>query len=332
MEVTCLRKDGSTFAGETDSRRLRYMGHDATLVSMSDITERKRAEAERAQLEQQFHQAQKMESVGRLAGGVAHDFNNLLTVINGYSQMLLSDLKSGDPLREGLEEIHKAGERAAGLTGQLLAYSRTQVLQLRIVDLNQLVEDMRSMLERLVGEDIEVRVALHAEGVTIQADPHQLEQVVMNLVVNARDAMPGVGKLLVETAVVERDESYTRSHPEARAGRYVMLAVSDTGMGMDEETKDRIFEPFFTTKEVGKGTGLGLSMVQGIVVQSGGYVEVYSEKGKGTTFKIYLPAAAEAAADAGKVAAGPALGGEETLLVVEDQAEVRKYTVSVLKR
>ena len=221
-----------------------------------------------------------MESIGRLAGGVAHDFNNLLTVINGYSQLLLGKLNAGDPLRAGLEEIHKAGERAAGLTRQLLAFSRKQVLEPRVLDLNRVVGEMRPMLERLVGEDVEVRVELNAESGTVRADPHQLEQVIMNLVVNARDAMPHGGKLLIETAGVELDESYARSHPEARAGRYVMLAVSDTGVGMDEETRRQIFEPFFTTKGVGKGTGLGLSMVQGIVAQSGGYIEVYSEPGQ----------------------------------------------------
>jgi PAS domain S-box-containing protein len=296
-----------------------------------DITERKRAEEEKTKLQHQLAQAQKMESIGRLAGGVAHDFNNLLTVINGYSKLLLRDLKEGDPLRDSLEEISKAGERAAGLTRQLLAFSRKQILEPRRLDINGVVTDLRPMLERLVGEDIEVRIALHAEGGTVYADPHQLEQVVMNLVVNARDAMPGVGKLLVETACVERDESYARSHPEARAGRFVMLAVTDTGVGMDEETKNRIFEPFFTTKEAGKGTGLGLSMVQGVVAQSGGYVEVYSEKCRGTTFKIYLPALTEAAVDAARSAPVPVLGGKETVLVVEDQANVRKFADAVLK-
>ena len=257
--------------------------------TFQDISARKSMEVERDHLQRQLAQAQKMESVGRLAGGVAHDFNNLLTVINGYSHMLLSELKPGDQMRDSIEEIQKAGERAAGLTRQLLAFSRKQVLEPRKLDVNRVVKDMRPMLERLVGEDIEVRVALHAESGTIHADPHQLEQVVMNLVVNARDAMPGIGKLLVETANVERDEKYARAHPESREGRYVMLAVSDTGVGMDEETKSRIFEPFFSTKGVGKGTGLGLSIVQGIVAQSGGYIEVSSEKGKGTTFKIYLP-------------------------------------------
>jgi len=301
-------------------------------ATFDDITEHKRAGEEKALLQAQLAQAQKMETVGRLAGGVAHDFNNLLTVINGYSKMLLGDLEPGDPLRNGLAEILKAGERAAGLTRQLLAFSRKQVLEPRRLDVNRVVEGMRPMLERLLGEDVEIRIALHAEDATIHADPHQLEQVVMNLVVNSRDAMPGVGKLLVETANVQRDESYARSHPDVPAGRYVMLAVTDTGVGMDEETKDRIFEPFFTTKGVGKGTGLGLSMVQGIVAQSGGYVEVSSVEGHGTTFRIYLPALTEEATDAGSPSALPALGGTETVLVVEDQAEVRNFTAAALKQ
>src|ERR1035437_6242236 len=295
-----------------------------------DITARKRAEEEKAKLEAQLQHAQRMESIGRLAGGVAHDFNNLLTVINGYSQMLLGGLSADNPLRDDLAEIHKAGERAAGLTRQLLAFSRKQVLEPRRLDVKRVVEEMRPLLERLGGGDVEVRGPLPAESGTVHADPHQLEQVIMNLAVNARDAMPGGGKLLIETAHVEWHESDIRSHPEARAGRYVMLAVSDDGVGMDEETRQRIFEPFFTTKEVGIGTGLGLPMVQGIVAQSGGYINVYSEPGQGTSFKIYLPAQAEAVADDWKAAAVPVLGGKETVLVVEDQAEVRKYAVAVL--
>ena len=307
-------------------------GQTVALVGIArDITERKQAEEESAELQAQLYQAQKMESVGRLAGGVAHDFNNLLTVINGYSQMLVAKLSAGDPLRDSLEEIHKAGERAAGLTRQLLAFSRKQVLEPRRLDVNRVVGEMRPMLVRLVGEDVEVRVALHAKDGTIHADPHQLEQVVMNLAVNSRDAMPHGGKLLIDTAVVEWDERHAHSHPEARVGRYVVLSVSDSGVGMDEETKSRIFEPFFTTKGMGKGTGLGLSMVQGIVAQSGGYIEVHSEKGTGTTFKIYLPVLTEGAADDWRPAAVPALGGKETVLVVEDQAEVRKYAVAALK-
>ena len=324
------RKNGSVFDTEV-SAQYRPTDGGRIVAFLRDITDQKQAEQEKAKLQAQFHQAQKMESVGRLAGGVAHDFNNLLTVINGYSKMLLAGLKAGDPLRETVEEIHLAGERAAGLTRQLLAFSRKQVLEPRRLDVNRVVEEMQPMLERLVGDDVEVRVALDAKGGIIHADPHQLEQVVMNLVVNARDAMPGVGKLMIETANVERNESYARSHTEARVGRYVLLAVSDTGVGMDEATKSRIFEPFFTTKAVGKGTGLGLSMVQGIVAQSGGHVEVYSEPGRGTTFKIYLPAAVEGAADAERPVAVLAPGGKETVLVVEDQAKVRKYVVEVLK-
>jgi two-component system cell cycle sensor histidine kinase/response regulator CckA len=272
-----------------------------------------------------------MESVGRLAGGVAHDFNNLLTVINGYSQMLLAKLSVGDPLRDDLEEIHNAGERAAGLTRQLLAFSRKQILQPRSLNLNRTVEVMLPMLGRLLGEDVDVRVALDAESGTVCADPHQLEQVIMNLAVNARDAMPGGGKLMIETTRVEWDESYTRSHLEAHAGRYAMLAVSDNGVGIDEQTRQRIFEPFFTTKGAGQGTGLGLSMVQGFVVQSGGYIEVYSEPGHGTTFKIYLPLVENAVVDSGNPEGVPALEGRETVLVVEDQAAVRKYAVAALR-
>jgi PAS domain S-box-containing protein len=329
--TTGLRSDGEEFPMEVTVSEVSLSERKLLTVTCRDISEKRRAEAEGQRLQAQLQQAQKMESVGRLAGGVAHDFNNLLTVINGYSDFGIAKLSAGDPLRVTMTEIRKAGERAAALTRQLLAFSRKQVLQPRALDLNRLLEEMRPMLERLVGEDIEVRVALHAGRGTIHADAHQLEQVVMNLVVNARDAMPRGGKLLVETANVARGDSYVRSHPEARVGQYVMLAVSDTGIGIDEELKNRIFEPFFTTKGVGKGTGLGLAMVQGIVAQSGGYVEVYSEKGEGTTFKIYLPERAEVVADTARPAALTAMGGTETVLVVEDQEEVREFTVKVLR-
>jgi CheY-like chemotaxis protein len=218
------------------------------------------------------------------------------------------------------------------LTRQLLAFSRKQMLQPRLLDLNRVVQNLRPMLERLMGEDVEVRVALEAMNGTVRADPHHLEQVIMNLAVNARDAMPLGGRLLIETAGVELDAGYARLHPEANAGRYVMLSVSDSGLGMDDETRRRIFEPFFTTKPAGHGTGLGLSMVQGIVVQSGGHISVYSEPDRGTTFKIYLPAVADQAADAGLLPAGDAvLGGSETILVVEDLAEVRTFAAAALE-
>jgi PAS domain S-box-containing protein len=325
-QVDQLHKNGSIVRTEVVTTLVRNrQGRAGEILGVTrDITERVQAEA-------RLTQAQKMESIGRLAGGVAHDFNNLLTVINGYSQLLLRKLRADDPLRADLEQIQKAGERAAGLTRQLLAFSRKQVLELRVLDLNRVVEEMGPMLERLMGEDVEVRVVLNAERGTVRADPHQLEQVLVNLAVNARDAMPGGGKLLIETALVERDGSYAQSHPDVCVGCHVMLAVSDNGVGMEEETRRRIFEPFFTTKGVGQGTGLGLSMVQGIVAQSGGHIEVYSEPDQGTTFKIYLPALAEAAADAGKPAVVPALEGQETVLVVEDQAEVRDYAVAALK-
>jgi PAS domain S-box-containing protein len=296
-----------------------------------DVTAQTEAEEANARLQARLALAQKMETVGRLAGGVAHDFNNLLTVINGYSKLLLGRLEAGDPLRESLEEIHKAGERAASLTRQLLAFSRKQVLQPRTLDLNRLVAEMRPMLERMVGEDVEVCVESPPGAAMIRADPHQLEQVMMNLAANSRDAMAGGGRLTIETGVVKWDESQAGMHPGARAGLYVMLVVSDTGVGMEEETRRHLFEPFFTTKEVGKGTGLGLSMIQGIVAQSGGFIDVYSEPGGGTAFRIYLPALAEGAADAGTPAPVPVLGGKETVMVVEDQAEIRAYAAKVLR-
>ena len=298
-----------------------------------NITGRKRAEAEKAKLEEQLFQAQKMESVGRLAGGVAHDFNNLLTVINGYSHLALSGLTPASPLWSSLEEIRKAGERAVGLTSQLLAFSRKQILQPRVLELDSVVRDLEPMLQRLMGEDVDVRVVLEAAGSAVRADRHQLEQVIMNLAVNARDAMPGGGSLLIETACVGLDAGFARAHPGVTAGRYVMLAVSDSGVGMDEETRRRIFEPFFTTKPAGRGTGLGLAMVQGIVAQSGGQVSVYSEPGRGTAFRIYLPALDRAAPDAKAEAPAEtaALRGKETVLVVEDMAEVRHYAVATLQ-
>ncbi len=321
-----LRKDGSIVRTEVVANLIPSpAGGPGEIVGVTrDITERVQAEA-------RLRQAQKMESVGRLAGGVAHDFNNLLTVINGYSQMLLRDLKLDGPLRDNLQEIYHAGKRGAKLTQQILAFTRKQVLQPRVLNLDRVVEEIRPMLSRMVGEDVEVQVSLQSGTARVSADPDQLGLALMNLVVNSRDAMPQGGRLSIGTEAMEWDESHARSRPREHAGSWVMLALADTGAGMDEATKNRIFEPFFTTKGVGKGTGLGLSMVQGIVEQSGGYVEVDSEMGKGTTFRIYLPAVAAGACEAARPASLPIHGGRETVMVVEDQAEVRRYTIAALK-
>jgi signal transduction histidine kinase/ActR/RegA family two-component response regulator len=286
---------------------------------------------ERSRLEQQFRQAQKMEAVGRLAGGVAHDFNNLLTVITGYAELLLGggDLETAQ--RTALREIQRAAERGGALTHQLLAFSRGQPFTPRTVQLNTLIVHMEKMLSRLIGEDVELITVAAAEPATVRTDPGQLEQVVMNMVVNARDAMPGGGKLIVETANAQVDQTYAGPSVDLKPGAYVVLAISDTGMGMDPGTITHLFEPFFTTKAPGKGTGLGLATAYGIVKQSGGAISVYSELGQGTTVKIYLPSAeAKAAADAAEQAPAAALRGSETILVLEDEARVRKLICEVL--
>ncbi len=305
--------------------------HEGRLVGILGIG---RDVTERVQLEQQLRQAQKMEAVGRLAGGIAHDFNNILTAITGYADLLLEDLAATDPRRQDADEIHKAADRAAGLTRQLLAFSRQQVLQPTVLEVNKLVSDLEKMLRRLLGEDVELSTRLAPTTGRVKADPGQLEQVVMNLAVNARDAMPSGGKLTLETANVDLDEAYAADHYPARAGPFVMLAVSDTGIGMSEETQAHMFEPFFTTKEKGKGTGLGLATVYGIIKQSGGFIWVYSEVGHGTTFKLYLPRVeelAERAAAPAPARTRPARG-TETVLVVEDEAPVRNVARQVLER
>jgi len=299
-------------------------GAPHVLVLTTDITERR-------QLEEQLRQAVKMEAVGRLAGGIAHDFNNLLTAIIGSADLLLEDLDPASPARGDVAEIRRAGERAAQLTRQLLAFSRKQPLTPRVIDVNALVADMDRLLRRLIGEDIELRTVLTPDLGAVQADAGQLEQVIMNLAVNARDAMPRGGKLTIETANAELDEAYAREHVAVRAGPAVLIAVSDTGTGMDSETLGHIFEPFFTTKEVGKGTGLGLATVYGIVKQSGGHVWVYSEPGRGTAFKIYLPRVTEAVEGVGAAAAPATVQGTETLLVVENEAPVRELTRRMLE-
>ncbi|HUD98970.1 MAG TPA: response regulator [Bryobacteraceae bacterium] len=286
---------------------------------------------ERSRLEQQFRQSQKMEAVGRLAGGVAHDFNNLLTVITGYAELLLA----GDGLepegRAALEEIQRAAERGGALTHQLLAFSRGHPFTPSVVQLNTLLMHMEKMLSRLIGEDIELITVAAAEPAMVCSDPGQLEQAVMNMVVNARDAMPGGGKLILETANAEVAQTYAGPNMDVKPGSYVVLAISDTGMGMDSETLTHLFEPFYTTKAPGKGTGLGLATAYGIVKQSGGAISVYSEPGRGTTMKIYLPSAeAKAAAQGAEHAPAAAQRGSETILVLEDEARVRKLVCDVL--
>lgn len=291
-----------------------------------DVTERK-------QLEEQFRQSQKMEGIGRLAGGVAHDFNNLLTVINGHAELAMSTLDVRDPLREYLQLILKAGDKAASLTQQLLAFSRKQTLQIKVLNLNTVIISLDKMLQRVIGEDIELVTKSGKELWNVEADPGQISQIIINLAVNARDAVPDGGKLTIETQNVKLDEEYAATHPDVTPGQYVMLAISDTGAGMTDEVKAQIFEPFFTTKGEGKGTGLGLSTVYGIVKQSGGSIWIYSELGVGTTFKIYLPMVSE---KEDKLTLKPDYvelpRGTETILVVEDEDGVRKLTCRTLKQ
>lgn len=297
-----------------------------------EIADHKRAEAERLRLQDQLFEAQKLEAIGRLAGGVAHDFNNLLSVIISYSEFALEALQPGDPLHQDLVEILGASRRAAVLTHQLLAFSRKQVLKPEVVDLNGILEGMSGMLKRLLGEDIELSFKPQAASGMVRVDPGQIEQVIMNLAVNARDAMPGGGRLTLETCDVELDDSSASQHVAVTPGPYVMLAVTDMGVGMDEATRAQIFQPFFTTKEKGKGTGLGLAMVYGIVTQSGGTIWVYSEPGHGTTFKIYLPRVPPGEASSPRATAGVSSrpAGSETILVVEDEEMVRSLAERIL--
>jgi PAS domain S-box-containing protein len=292
-----------------------------------DITDRK-------QLEEQFRQAQKMEAVGRLAGGIAHDFNNLLMVIQGYADLMTDRIPINDPLRRNAEQIQTAAQRATSLTQQLLAFSRKQILAPKILGVHSVVADMEKILRRLIGEDIELRVSAAPDLWLVQADRSQIEQVIMNLAVNARDAMPNGGRLTIETANVELDGSFSHSPTVLAPGKYVMLAVTDNGCGIDSKTQAHIFEPFFTTKEKGKGTGLGLATVYGIVKQSGGYIWVYSEPGQGTTFKIYLPRVQGAGAVTDRDRPGEiqaALRGSEVVLLVEDEAGVRELAREYLE-
>jgi signal transduction histidine kinase/ActR/RegA family two-component response regulator len=290
------------------------------------------AEQEREALQEQLRQSQKVEAIGRLAGGVAHDFNNLLTVIKGYSQLTLAEMKAEDPFRENIEEIKKSADRASDLTRQLLAFSRRQIMEMKVLDLNTILQNLEKMLRRLIGEDIGLTFLSGDDLRRVKVDPGQIEQVIINLSVNARDAMPKGGKLTIETANAVLDEEYARKHIAVKPGRYVMVSVSDTGMGMTPEVRERVFEPFFTTKERGRGTGLGLSTVYGIVKQSGGNIWIYSEPDRGTTFKIYLPQVDEALEELReKVETRELPRGIETVLIVEDDKEVRKLVARILE-
>jgi PAS domain S-box-containing protein len=345
-EAMGLRKDGSAFAIELVGKFHLWNGRRVRVTALRDICDRKA-------LELQLRSAQKMEAVGRLAGGVAHDFNNLLMIITGYTDLILEQMPEGDRMREDARMIQGAADRAARLTQQLLAFSRRQVMQPRLVDLSKIVSDMEKMLRRIIGEDIDLSTKMYGAPVrgkkrrimgettdlksldahcgVVRADPGQIEQVILNLVVNARDAMPDGGSLTIETANVELDDAYVKLHIGAKVGRYVMMSISDTGCGMSEQTKAQLFEPFFTTKEQGKGTGLGLSTAYGIVKQSNGYIAVYSEEGVGTTFKIYFPRVEEGEIE-------PALAetpvtvrrGSETILLVEDEFGVRELVRELL--
>ena len=327
LELLNYRKDGTTFWNALSIAPVFDEGGVVTnfvgvLTNISSVK----------MLERQFHQAQKMEAVGQLAGGVAHDFNNLLTIISGYSELLLEMLPSDDPKREAVRAISEAGERAAGLTRQLLSFSRQAVLETRVLDLNKVVKETESMLRRMIGEDIVLTTVLDPNLSWIKADPSQIGQILMNLAVNARDAMPKGGNLTLETSNVQLDETYASRHADCKPGRYVKLAVSDNGCGMTAKVQAHIFEPFFTTKAPGKGTGLGLATVYGIVKQSGGNIDLYSEPGLGTTFKIYLPVVDEQlhplthGAPAAKVTGGP-----ETVLLVEDEDAVRAIALLALQ-
>ena len=325
QEIKVPGKDGSLRAYVISGEIINLHGEACILAVTRDITEHRA-------LEEKLRQAQKMESIGQLAGGVAHDFNNLLTAILGYSDISLRRLGIQHPVSRNIEEIHKAGTRAAGLTRQLLAFSRKQILQPRLLDLNTLVVEIDKMLQRLIGEDIDLVSILKPDLGQIKADPGQIEQVLLNLVVNARDAMPRGGKITIETANAELEQSYARSHASVVAGSYVLLAISDTGTGIAQLIQERIFEPFFTTKEVGKGTGLGLSTAYGIVKQSGGYIWVYSEVGKGTTFKVYLPRVDQADDSESVGVMQPELPrGHETVLIVEDEDQLRNMAQKVLE-
>lgn len=332
-ESVNMHKDGSTFDIEVRGATFTFKGKPHLLALVRDITERKQSEREKQALEEQLGQAVKMEAIGRLAGGIAHDFNNMLAIIQGYADLMLKSMSADDRHRADVESIRTASKRAAILTRQLLAFGRQQAVQPRVMDLNEVVADTDSMLRRIIGKDIELITIPGEDLWHVKVDPTQIEeQVIINLAANAREAMPSGGKLTIETSNITLDENYAAMHAEVTPGEYVMLAVSDTGMGMTEEVMSHIFEPFFTTKETGKGSGLGLSTVYGIVKQSVGHIWVYSELGKGTTFKIYLPRVDTPAEHLMReYEPGILPRGTETVLIAEDEPLVRDLTCRVLR-
>ncbi|ROQ93613.1 PAS domain S-box protein [Desulfosoma caldarium] len=329
--VTVLHKDGTAVDIEASAVPMHYEGHDGALVFVRDISERIKSEKQRQELEAQLHQAQKMESIGRLAGGVAHDYNNILSVILGFTELALRKVKPGDPLRDDLNKIYAAAERSRDITRKLLTFARKEIIAPKVLDLNVTVESMLKILRKLIGEDIELTWRPGVHLWPVKMDPSQVDQILANLCVNARDAIADVGKITIETGNVSFDQDYCNRHAGFSPGDFVFLAVSDDGCGMDAATLENIFEPFFTTKGVGKGTGLGLATVYGIVKQNDGFINVYSEPGHGTTFKIYFPRATgditeNRPADAEKIPEGKG----ETILVVEDDASILAYVEELL--
>lgn len=342
--LNILQKDGSVSDYETEIIRKDgahiWISFSATIFpeqgflegSIVEITERKRSEIQRKKLQAQLDQAQKMESVGRLAGGVAHDFNNMLSIILGNAELIMADIDPSNPLATNLEEIYKAAQRSANLTRQLLAFARKQTIDPKILNLNHVLDDMIKMLKRLIGEDIDLTWQPAQNLRSVKIDPSQIDQILANLCVNARDAIKSVGKVTIETDNISFDEAYCKEHAGFNPGDYVMMAVSDDGSGMDKKTLDKLFEPFFTTKDIGQGTGLGLATVYGIVKQNNGFINVYSEPGEGTTFKIYLPVHSKPAVSKQKDVKKISLTGNETILLVEDEEAILRMTKMMLER
>ena len=324
FELELLKKDGKTVSVETFGSPCRFKGRDARIVAIRDVTEQKK-------LQEQLRQAQKMEAIGNLAGGVAHDFNNILSAIIGYAHLTMMKLKSNDPLRMNIEHILSSSEKAANLTRSLLAFSRKQLIIPKPVNINHIVLNIKKILDRIIGEDIELKVNFDIEDLIVTGDRGQIEHALMNLATNARDAMPEGGTLTMTIRKVEVDDRFIQMHKEGKRGKYAAIAVSDTGMGMDKKTMENIFEPFFTTKEVGKGTGLGLAMVYGTIKQHNGFVNVHSEPGEGTTFNIYLPLAEPGLEHAEKNGTGTDVSGNENILLIEDNQAVRRSIKDLLQ-